>query len=65
VVVIFYKGIDTRQMLDSQRPITKMKAENAKTAIQDMADHSQMWHEGASNRRNVGGISKGFNSITA
>ncbi|GJR80613.1 hypothetical protein Tco_0151398 [Tanacetum coccineum] len=37
---------------------------NAKTAIQDMADYSQMWHEGASSRRKIGGNSKDLAAIT-
>ncbi|GJW14912.1 hypothetical protein Tco_0019045 [Tanacetum coccineum] len=57
--------IPTKQMLDSQWPITKMNAENAKTAIQDMVDHSKIWHTGASNRRSGGGNSEGLVATTA
>ncbi|GJS56387.1 zinc knuckle CX2CX4HX4C containing protein [Tanacetum coccineum] len=39
-----------RQLLDSQGPIPKMTPTQALTAIQTMADHSQKWHDGTSNR---------------
>nr|GEU70238.1 hypothetical protein [Tanacetum cinerariifolium] len=60
-VVVFYKGLDifTRKMFESHGLITKMNAKNAKTTIQDMVDHSKMWHEGALNRK-FGGGSKGY-----
>ncbi|GJY16939.1 retrovirus-related pol polyprotein from transposon TNT 1-94 [Tanacetum coccineum] len=43
------KGLDvpTRQILDSKGAIPSMKAADAKKAIQDMADHSQKWHNRA------------------
>ncbi|GKA94829.1 zf-CCHC domain-containing protein [Tanacetum coccineum] len=47
-VISFYKGLDvhTRQIIDSKGAIPSMKAADAKKAIQDMADHSQKWHNG-------------------
>ncbi|GJZ76106.1 DNA/RNA polymerases superfamily protein [Tanacetum coccineum] len=47
-VILFYKGLDipTRQILDFKGAIPSMKAADAKKAIQDMADHSQKWHNG-------------------
>ncbi|GKB99176.1 hypothetical protein Tco_0985313, partial [Tanacetum coccineum] len=46
------EGLDvpTRQILDSKGVIPSMKAADAKKAIQDMADHSQKWHNGTSTR---------------
>nr|GEW10945.1 hypothetical protein [Tanacetum cinerariifolium] len=46
------RGLDvpTRQILDSKCAIPSMKAANAKKAIQEMADHSQKWHNGTSTR---------------
>nr|GEY13217.1 hypothetical protein [Tanacetum cinerariifolium] len=66
-VVVSYKGLDiaTKQMLDSLGSITKINAENAKTAIQDMLDHYQMWHDGASNTRKNGSSSKILAVITS
>ncbi|GJS97292.1 protein kinase-like domain, concanavalin A-like lectin/glucanase domain protein [Tanacetum coccineum] len=51
-VNIFYNGFGTmnRQLLDSQGPIPDMTPTQALTAIQNMADHSQKWHDGSSNR---------------
>ncbi|GJT05352.1 retrovirus-related pol polyprotein from transposon TNT 1-94 [Tanacetum coccineum] len=51
-VISFYKGLDvpTRQILDSKGAIPSMKAVDAKKAIQEMADHSQKWHNGTSTR---------------
>ncbi|GJV78365.1 homeodomain-like protein [Tanacetum coccineum] len=45
-------GLDvhTRQILDSKGVIPSIKAADAKKAIQDMADYSQTWHNGTSNR---------------
>ncbi|GKC60854.1 zf-CCHC domain-containing protein [Tanacetum coccineum] len=49
-VILFYKGLDvhTRQILDSKGAVPKMSAVDAKKAIQEMVDHSQKWHDGAS-----------------
>nr|GEU63459.1 UBN2 domain-containing protein [Tanacetum cinerariifolium] len=51
-VISFYKGLDvpTRQILDSKGAILYMKAADAKKDIQDMADHSQKWHNRMSTR---------------
>ncbi|GJZ34962.1 hypothetical protein Tco_0580779 [Tanacetum coccineum] len=51
-VISFYKGLDvpTIQILDSKGAIPSMKAADAKKAIQDMADHSQKWHNRTSTR---------------
>ncbi|GJW96287.1 hypothetical protein Tco_0178095, partial [Tanacetum coccineum] len=51
-VISFYKGLDvpTRQILDSKGAIPSMKAANVKKAIQDMANHSQKWHNGTYTR---------------
>ncbi|GJV13577.1 retrovirus-related pol polyprotein from transposon TNT 1-94, partial [Tanacetum coccineum] len=51
-VISFYKGLDvpTRQILDSKGALPSMKAADAKKAIQDMADHSQKWHNRTSTR---------------
>ncbi|GKD58167.1 hypothetical protein Tco_1295676 [Tanacetum coccineum] len=47
-VNIFYKGLSTmnRQLLDSQRPILKVRLAEALTTIQTMADHSQHEKQG-------------------
>ncbi|GJY24525.1 hypothetical protein Tco_0398183 [Tanacetum coccineum] len=51
-VNIFYNGLGAlnRQLLDSQGPIPGMTPVQALTVIQTMADHSQKWHDGSSNR---------------
>nr|GEX11418.1 hypothetical protein [Tanacetum cinerariifolium] len=51
-VNIFYNGLGTmnRQLHDSQGPIPGMTPTQALTAIENMADHSQKWHDGSSNR---------------
>ncbi|GJR51707.1 hypothetical protein Tco_1402228 [Tanacetum coccineum] len=51
-VILFYKGLDvpTRQILDSKGAIPSIKVADAKNAIQDMADHSQKWHNETSTR---------------
>ncbi|GJY92719.1 two-component response regulator-like APRR2 isoform X1 [Tanacetum coccineum] len=51
-VILFYKGLDvpTRQILDSKGVVHKMSAADAKKAIQEMANHSQKWHDGTSTR---------------
>nr|GEU73638.1 hypothetical protein [Tanacetum cinerariifolium] len=57
-VNIFYNGLGTmnRQLLDLQGPISGMTPTQALTAIQTMADHSQKWQDGTSNR-NIKGSS--------
>jgi len=64
-VSIFYKviGVATRQMLDSQRLIPGMTPTLALEAIQNMATHSQKWHEGGSHR-SLGGSLDGIVAIT-
>lgn len=52
-------------MLDSPDPIPKMAPTNDKKAIQDMVNHSQMWHNGANGRRKVVDDSSGLAAITA
>ncbi|GKA68810.1 hypothetical protein Tco_0768727 [Tanacetum coccineum] len=51
-VNIFYNGLGAmnRQLFDSQGPIPGMTPVQALMAIQTMADHSQKWHDGSSNR---------------
>nr|GEW28456.1 hypothetical protein [Tanacetum cinerariifolium] len=66
-VILFYKGLDvpTRQILDSKGVIPSMKAADAKKAIQDMADHSQKWHNRTSTRTKSTDTSDGLAAIQA
>ncbi|GJV26661.1 hypothetical protein Tco_1383109 [Tanacetum coccineum] len=66
-VISFYKGLDvpTRQILDSKGVIPSMKATDAKKAIQDMADHSQKWHNRTSTRCRSTEASDGLDAIQA
>ncbi|GJS14986.1 putative reverse transcriptase domain-containing protein [Tanacetum coccineum] len=52
-VIFFYNGLDipTRQILDLRGAIPTMTAEDAKKAIQEMAEYSQKWHNGTSRGR--------------
>ncbi|GJX02818.1 hypothetical protein Tco_0188734 [Tanacetum coccineum] len=45
-VILFYNGLDvlTRQILDSRGAAPTKTAEDAKKAIQEMAEYSQKWH---------------------
>ncbi|GJU79234.1 mitochondrial proton/calcium exchanger protein-like protein isoform X1 [Tanacetum coccineum] len=54
-VILFYNGLDipTRQILDSRGVVPTKTAANAKTAIQEMAEYSQKWHNGTSRGRNT------------
>ncbi|GJT65046.1 mitochondrial proton/calcium exchanger protein-like protein isoform X1 [Tanacetum coccineum] len=54
-VILFYNGLDipTRQILDSRRAIPTKTAEDAKKAIQKMAEYSQKWHNGTSRGRST------------
>ncbi|GKF70892.1 hypothetical protein Tco_0203949 [Tanacetum coccineum] len=63
----FYKGLDvpTRQILDSKGGVPIMKADNAKKAIQEMADYSQKWHNGASTKNKSNNNSDGLAAIQA
>ncbi|GKB15210.1 hypothetical protein Tco_0849133 [Tanacetum coccineum] len=55
--------IPTRQMLDSQGPIPKMPPARALESIQDIADHSNKLHDGASIRQ-MSDSSDGIVAIT-
>ncbi|GKB26561.1 hypothetical protein Tco_0865962 [Tanacetum coccineum] len=52
-VILFYNGLDvpTRQILDSIGSVLTKTAADAKTAIQEMAEYSQIWHNGTSRGR--------------
>ncbi|GJS44739.1 hypothetical protein Tco_0594860 [Tanacetum coccineum] len=60
-------GLDvpTRKILDSKGPIPSMKAADAKKAIQDMANHSQICHNGMSTRTRSTDTSDGLDAIQA
>ncbi|GJV48343.1 DNA-directed DNA polymerase [Tanacetum coccineum] len=49
-VILFYNGLDvpTRQILDSRGVVPTKTDEDAKKAIQEMAEYSQKWHNGTS-----------------
>ncbi|GKA65750.1 retrovirus-related pol polyprotein from transposon TNT 1-94 [Tanacetum coccineum] len=51
-VILFYNGLDvpTRQILDSKGFIPSKTADDAKIAIQEMAEYSQKWHNGTTLR---------------
>ncbi|GJW96071.1 reverse transcriptase domain-containing protein [Tanacetum coccineum] len=51
-VILFYNGLEvpTRQILDSKGAIPTMTTANAKIAIQEMAEHSQKWHNETSTK---------------
>ncbi|GJT05301.1 ribonuclease H-like domain, reverse transcriptase, RNA-dependent DNA polymerase [Tanacetum coccineum] len=55
-VILFYKGLDvpTKKILDSKRGVPTMKADDAKKAIQEMADYYEKRHNGTSNRNKIG-----------
>ncbi|GKC52615.1 NUDIX hydrolase 6-like protein, partial [Tanacetum coccineum] len=54
-VILFYNGLDipTRQILDSRRAIPTKTVEDAKKAIQKMAEYSQKWHNRTSRGRST------------
>ncbi|GKB96468.1 hypothetical protein Tco_0982605 [Tanacetum coccineum] len=54
-VILFYNGlgIPTRQILDSRGAISSKTSEDAKKAIQEMAEYSQKWHNGTSRGRST------------
>ncbi|GJU27063.1 hypothetical protein Tco_1165684 [Tanacetum coccineum] len=54
-VILFYNGLDipTRQILDSRGAIPAKTVEDAKKAIQEMAEYSQKWHNGTSRGRST------------
>ncbi|GJW22196.1 putative reverse transcriptase domain-containing protein [Tanacetum coccineum] len=49
-VILFYNGFDvpTRQILDSRGAVLTKTDADAKTAIQEIAEYSQKWHNGTS-----------------
>ncbi|GKC66638.1 putative reverse transcriptase domain-containing protein [Tanacetum coccineum] len=54
-VILFYNGLDvpTRQILDSRGAVPTKTVEDAKKAIQEMAEYSQKWHNGTSRGRST------------
>ncbi|GKE73218.1 hypothetical protein Tco_1535259 [Tanacetum coccineum] len=54
-VILFYNRLDvpTRQILDSRGVVPTKTAADAKTAIQEMAEYSQKWHNGTSRGRSI------------
>ncbi|GJU87848.1 reverse transcriptase domain-containing protein [Tanacetum coccineum] len=54
-VILFYNGLDvpTRQILDSRGAVPTKTAADAKTAIQEMAEYSQKWHNRTSRGRST------------
>ncbi|GKC21940.1 hypothetical protein Tco_1024090 [Tanacetum coccineum] len=54
-VILFYNGLDvpTRQILDSRGVVPTKTVADAKTAIQEMAEYSQNWHNGTSRGRST------------
>ncbi|GKA27074.1 hypothetical protein Tco_0713242 [Tanacetum coccineum] len=54
-IILFYNGLDvpTRHILDSRGAIPTKTAEDAKKAIQEMAEYSQKWHNGTSRGRST------------
>ncbi|GJR02030.1 hypothetical protein Tco_0525014 [Tanacetum coccineum] len=57
--------VPTRQILDSKGVVPKISVVDAKKAIQEMADHSQKRHDGASNRNRSNNTSNGLAFIQA
>ncbi|GKA48828.1 retrovirus-related pol polyprotein from transposon TNT 1-94, partial [Tanacetum coccineum] len=60
-----FKELLLRQILDSKGTIPSMKAVDAKKAIQEMADHSQKWHNRMSTRTRSTDPSDGLTVIQA
>ncbi|GKE97297.1 hypothetical protein Tco_0020648 [Tanacetum coccineum] len=54
-VILFYNGLDgpTRQIFDLRGVIPSKNAEDAKKAIQEMAEYSQKWHNRTSRGRST------------
>ncbi|GJT18183.1 hypothetical protein Tco_0876889 [Tanacetum coccineum] len=54
-VILFYNGLDvlTRQILDSRGVVPTKTTADTKTAIQEMAEYSQKWHNGTSRGRSI------------
>nr|GEW49874.1 hypothetical protein [Tanacetum cinerariifolium] len=65
-VILFYNGLEvlTRQFFDSKGAIPTKTVADAKTAIQEMAEYSQKWHNGTSRIRSTK-TSDGLASIQA
>ncbi|GJR56346.1 hypothetical protein Tco_1406867 [Tanacetum coccineum] len=57
--------VPTRQIIDSKGAMPKMSKTNAKKAIQEMADHSQKWHDRTSTRNKSSNTSDGLAAIQA
>ncbi|GJU08885.1 hypothetical protein Tco_1125315 [Tanacetum coccineum] len=66
-VIFFYNGLDvpTRQLLDLKGVIPSKTIVAAKTAIQEMAEYSQKWHNGTSSRTRSTETSDGLAAIQA
>ncbi|GJR57318.1 hypothetical protein Tco_1499480 [Tanacetum coccineum] len=66
-VIAFYKGLDapTRLTLESRGAIPTMKVADTKKATHEMADYSQKWHDGTSNRKKGTETSDGLAAIQA
>ncbi|GJR47056.1 hypothetical protein Tco_1315159 [Tanacetum coccineum] len=66
-VILFHKGLDvpTWKILDSKGVIPSMNVADAKKAIQEMAEHSQKWHNGMSTRTRSTDTSDGLAAIQA
>ncbi|GJY24636.1 putative reverse transcriptase domain-containing protein [Tanacetum coccineum] len=66
-VILFYNGLDvpTRQILNSKGVIPTIIAADAKTAIQEMAEYSQKWHNGTSSKARSIETSDGLAAIQA
>ncbi|GJQ91747.1 retrovirus-related pol polyprotein from transposon TNT 1-94 [Tanacetum coccineum] len=54
-VILFYNGlgIPTRRILDSRGAIPSKTTDDAKVAIQEMAEYSQKWHNRTSRSRSI------------
>ncbi|GJY33286.1 hypothetical protein Tco_0417755 [Tanacetum coccineum] len=66
-VILFYNGLDvpTRQILDSKGSIPSKTADDAKIAIQEIAEYSQKWHNGTASRTSCTKTSDGLAAIQA
>ncbi|GKA53575.1 retrovirus-related pol polyprotein from transposon TNT 1-94 [Tanacetum coccineum] len=62
-VILFYNGLEvpTRQILNSKGVIPTKTVADVKVAIQEMADYSQKWNNGASKAR----ITETFDGLVA
>ncbi|GJX28779.1 retrovirus-related pol polyprotein from transposon TNT 1-94 [Tanacetum coccineum] len=62
-VILFYNGLNvpTRQILDSRGVVPTKTTEDAKKAIQEMAEYSQKWH----NRTSRGRSTETFDGLAA